>query len=235
SDRTNSCSAAVSPAKSTRVGAANAGEEYSTHSALSGQETRTKTVEPGAALGGNTVMASSAAAVPAPPTRTAAAVQPSAVRTRITLPLMSPALQDPLGTSQSVPGTRRPPRAGCGGFARTFSDIGGAWRNAHFGSGWGGPGRSRRGGVVRRIPGPGVWRAGRPGSADRFARGRLRHAPRRGHAVGGGAPMARLLFELAGEWKRLAGPGREAAAVGAELLARWAEPHRRYHTLDHLK
>ncbi|AAZ54956.1 hypothetical protein JCM3263A_09960 [Thermobifida fusca] len=47
--------------------------------------------------------------------------------------------------------------------------------------------------------------------------------------------MARLLFELAGEWKRLAGPGREAAAVGAELLARWAEPHRRYHTLDHLK
>ncbi|MGV2386680.1 MAG UNVERIFIED_CONTAM: metal-dependent phosphohydrolase, partial [Thermobifida fusca] len=36
-------------------------------------------------------------------------------------------------------------------------------------------------------------------------------------------------------WKRLAGPGREAAAVGAELLARWAEPHRRYHTLDHLK
>jgi len=46
--------------------------------------------------------------------------------------------------------------------------------------------------------------------------------------------MARRLFELAQEWKRLAGPGREAAAVGAELLARWAEPHRRYHTLDHL-
>src|SRR5690606_23963684 len=48
-------------------------------------------------------------------------------------------------------------------------------------------------------------------------------------------PMARLLFELAGEWKRLAGPGEGAASVGAELLARWAEPHRRYHTLDHLK
>ncbi|MEY9213196.1 metal-dependent phosphohydrolase [Thermobifida halotolerans] len=46
--------------------------------------------------------------------------------------------------------------------------------------------------------------------------------------------MARRLFELAREWKRLAGEGGEAAAVGAELLARWAEPHRRYHTLDHL-
>src|SRR5690606_28230272 len=30
-------------------------------------------------------------------------------------------------------------------------------------------------------------------------------------------------------------PGEGAASVGAELLARWAEPHRRYHTLDHLK
>lgn len=47
--------------------------------------------------------------------------------------------------------------------------------------------------------------------------------------------MARRLFELTQEWKRLAGAGSGAATVGAELLARWAEPHRRYHTLDHLQ
>ena len=35
-------------------------------------------------------------------------------------------------------------------------------------------------------------------------------------------------------WQRLAGGGPEAAAVGAELLDRWNEPHRRYHTLLHL-
>ncbi|WP_084958138.1 metal-dependent phosphohydrolase [Thermoactinospora rubra] len=35
-------------------------------------------------------------------------------------------------------------------------------------------------------------------------------------------------------WTGLAGRSPAAAAVGAELVARWAEPHRRYHTLDHL-
>ncbi|GAA1443622.1 metal-dependent phosphohydrolase [Nocardiopsis tropica] len=39
---------------------------------------------------------------------------------------------------------------------------------------------------------------------------------------------------LAAAWRRLAGGGPEAAAVGAELLDRWNEPHRRYHTLLHL-
>ncbi|GAA3801321.1 hypothetical protein GCM10022226_21280 [Sphaerisporangium flaviroseum] len=41
--------------------------------------------------------------------------------------------------------------------------------------------------------------------------------------------------ELAEEWRRLAGASPAALAVGAELIARWAEPHRRYHTLDHLR
>ncbi|TDQ52382.1 HD domain-containing protein [Actinorugispora endophytica] len=41
--------------------------------------------------------------------------------------------------------------------------------------------------------------------------------------------------DLSDAWRRLAGSGAEATAVGAELLARWAEPHRRYHTLDHLR
>ncbi|GAA3756489.1 HD domain-containing protein [Spinactinospora alkalitolerans] len=41
--------------------------------------------------------------------------------------------------------------------------------------------------------------------------------------------------DLSDAWRSLAGSGSEAAAVGAELLARWAEPHRRYHTLDHLR
>ncbi|MFE3454781.1 hypothetical protein ACFXJ8_38250 [Nonomuraea sp. NPDC059194] len=36
-------------------------------------------------------------------------------------------------------------------------------------------------------------------------------------------------------WVALAGSSRAAGAVGAELVARWAEPHRRYHTLDHLR
>ncbi|GLU46236.1 HD domain-containing protein [Nocardiopsis ansamitocini] len=40
--------------------------------------------------------------------------------------------------------------------------------------------------------------------------------------------------DLSDAWSALAGTGSEAAAVGAELLARWAEPHRSYHTLDHL-
>ncbi|MFD3684715.1 metal-dependent phosphohydrolase [Nocardiopsis sp. NPDC058631] len=39
---------------------------------------------------------------------------------------------------------------------------------------------------------------------------------------------------LAASWRRLAGGRPEAVAVGAELLDRWNEPHRRYHTLLHL-
>ncbi|PSK96479.1 putative metal-dependent HD superfamily phosphohydrolase [Murinocardiopsis flavida] len=39
--------------------------------------------------------------------------------------------------------------------------------------------------------------------------------------------------DLSAAWRRLAGPA--AAHVGAELLARWAEPHRRYHGQDHLR
>lgn len=39
---------------------------------------------------------------------------------------------------------------------------------------------------------------------------------------------------LAEGWLAVAGRSAAARAVGAELLARWAEPHRRYHTLDHL-
>ncbi|MEU8269264.1 metal-dependent phosphohydrolase [Sphaerisporangium sp. NPDC049002] len=41
--------------------------------------------------------------------------------------------------------------------------------------------------------------------------------------------------DLAVEWSVLAGGSPAALAVGAELIARWAEPHRRYHTLDHLR
>lgn len=37
------------------------------------------------------------------------------------------------------------------------------------------------------------------------------------------------------DWVALAGDTPAAAAVGAELVARWSEPHRRYHTLDHLR
>lgn len=36
-------------------------------------------------------------------------------------------------------------------------------------------------------------------------------------------------------WRELAGSTPEAVAVGAELLERWSEPHRRYHTLAHLR
>jgi predicted metal-dependent HD superfamily phosphohydrolase len=35
-------------------------------------------------------------------------------------------------------------------------------------------------------------------------------------------------------WRAEAGESPAAAAVGAELVARWSEPHRRYHTLTHL-
>lgn len=39
---------------------------------------------------------------------------------------------------------------------------------------------------------------------------------------------------LDASWRRLAGDSPEARAVGRELLLRWSEPHRRYHTLTHL-
>jgi predicted metal-dependent HD superfamily phosphohydrolase len=39
-------------------------------------------------------------------------------------------------------------------------------------------------------------------------------------------------MSLEERWTALAGP--DAAPLGAELIARWAEPHRRYHTLAHL-
>jgi predicted metal-dependent HD superfamily phosphohydrolase len=36
-------------------------------------------------------------------------------------------------------------------------------------------------------------------------------------------------------WLAVAGESTAARAIGAELLARWSEPRRRYHTLDHLR
>ncbi|WP_220040090.1 HD domain-containing protein [Nonomuraea aridisoli] len=36
------------------------------------------------------------------------------------------------------------------------------------------------------------------------------------------------------DWASLAGGSPAALATGAELIARWSEPHRRYHTLGHL-
>ncbi|MFG1949023.1 metal-dependent phosphohydrolase [Nonomuraea sp. NPDC048826] len=36
-------------------------------------------------------------------------------------------------------------------------------------------------------------------------------------------------------WRKLAGASRAGDALGAELVARWSEPHRRYHDLDHLR
>jgi predicted metal-dependent HD superfamily phosphohydrolase len=39
---------------------------------------------------------------------------------------------------------------------------------------------------------------------------------------------------LAESWAALAGRGEAAEAAGADLLRRWAEPHRRYHDLAHL-
>lgn len=40
---------------------------------------------------------------------------------------------------------------------------------------------------------------------------------------------------LATAWLPLVGDSPAARAVGAELVARWTEPHRRYHTLAHLR
>ena len=39
---------------------------------------------------------------------------------------------------------------------------------------------------------------------------------------------------LAASWAELAGDSPAARAAGADLLARWAEPHRRYHDVAHL-
>jgi predicted metal-dependent HD superfamily phosphohydrolase len=40
--------------------------------------------------------------------------------------------------------------------------------------------------------------------------------------------------DLAARWRKLMGVSPAAAALGDELLRRWAESHRRYHTLEHL-
>ncbi len=40
---------------------------------------------------------------------------------------------------------------------------------------------------------------------------------------------------LRAQWSQLAGGGAEAVSVGEDLLARWAEPHRRYHNVQHLQ
>ncbi|GHH66381.1 hypothetical protein GCM10017673_11770 [Streptosporangium violaceochromogenes] len=39
--------------------------------------------------------------------------------------------------------------------------------------------------------------------------------------------------KLMGRWRSLAGPG--ADRLGTELISRYGEPHRRYHTADHLE
>ncbi|MGW4364991.1 HD domain-containing protein [Nocardia takedensis] len=44
--------------------------------------------------------------------------------------------------------------------------------------------------------------------------------------------MSDVEEDLLRRWTDLAGPGAEA--VGADLVARYAEPHRRYHTVHHL-
>jgi predicted metal-dependent HD superfamily phosphohydrolase len=36
-------------------------------------------------------------------------------------------------------------------------------------------------------------------------------------------------------WLELAPPGDDADRIGDQLITRWSEPHRRYHTLDHLR
>ncbi|WP_236567580.1 MULTISPECIES: metal-dependent phosphohydrolase [unclassified Nocardiopsis] len=51
----------------------------------------------------------------------------------------------------------------------------------------------------------------------------------------GPAPERGIATRLEAAWRDLAGTSPEAVAVGAELLGRWSEPHRRYHTLAHLE
>lgn len=41
-----------------------------------------------------------------------------------------------------------------------------------------------------------------------------------------------LMADLLGRWRATTGPSADEA--GRDLLVRWAEPHRRYHTVDHL-
>jgi predicted metal-dependent HD superfamily phosphohydrolase len=41
-----------------------------------------------------------------------------------------------------------------------------------------------------------------------------------------------LMADLLGRWR--AATGLSAEEAGRDMLARWAEPHRRYHTVDHL-
>ncbi|GGL07074.1 hypothetical protein Sme01_12060 [Sphaerisporangium melleum] len=41
--------------------------------------------------------------------------------------------------------------------------------------------------------------------------------------------------DLVAQWAAVAGESAAARAIGAELIARWSEPHRRYHTLGHLR
>jgi predicted metal-dependent HD superfamily phosphohydrolase len=41
--------------------------------------------------------------------------------------------------------------------------------------------------------------------------------------------------DLGQRWVELVGSSPEAAEVGDDLIARWDESHRRYHTLDHLQ
>ncbi|NYH54252.1 MULTISPECIES: HD domain-containing protein [Nocardiopsis] len=56
------------------------------------------------------------------------------------------------------------------------------------------------------------------------------------HSPGGAPPPnQRIAVRLEAAWRGLAGNTPEAVAVGAELLGRWNEPHRRYHTLTHLE
>jgi predicted metal-dependent HD superfamily phosphohydrolase len=43
-----------------------------------------------------------------------------------------------------------------------------------------------------------------------------------------------MALSLHDRWLALAGITPESIHLGDELVARWAEPHRRYHTLDHL-
>jgi predicted metal-dependent HD superfamily phosphohydrolase len=43
-----------------------------------------------------------------------------------------------------------------------------------------------------------------------------------------------MALSLHDRWLTLAGITPESIHLGDELVARWAEPHRRYHTLDHL-
>lgn len=50
-----------------------------------------------------------------------------------------------------------------------------------------------------------------------------------------GPPGGQEMSLLGAAWRRLAGDGPGAATAGAELLVRWGEPHRCYHTPAHLR